>query len=150
MVPLKKQHIPDVWCPYCHAKAVLRPASVVYGHRAYDPCAFLYVCSRYPECDAYVAAHRKSHYPMGTLADGALRSKRIEAHRAFNQLWESGLMEKWQAYQWLQAKFNLRSSDAHIAKFSEYMCAQLIAACEEFAKNNRRLAAYGTSGQKVA
>lgn len=147
---MKKQHIPKVSCPYCGAKAVLRPASAVYGWRCHDPGAFLYVCARYPKCDAYVAAHRKSHYPMGTLADGALRSKRIEAHRAFNKLWESGLMEKWQAYQWLQAKFNLRQNDAHIAKFSSYMCDQLIAACEEFASNNRRLAAYGTSGQKVA
>lgn len=97
-----------------------------------------------------MAAHRKSHYPMGTLADGTLRKKRIQAHRAFNKLWESSLMEKWQAYQWLQAKFNLRPNDAHIAKFSEYMCGQLITACEEFASKNSFLAAYGTSGQKVA
>lgn len=147
---MKKQHIPKVSCPYCGAKAVLRPASAVYGCRCHDPGAFLYVCARYPKCDAYVAAHRKSHYPMGTLADGALRKKRIQAHQIFNRLWESGLMEKWQAYQWLQAKLNLRPSDAHIAKFSEYMCGQLIAACEEFAKNNSRLAGQRSGSQRAA
>lgn len=87
---------------------------------------------------------------MGTLADGHLRHKRIQAHRVFNQLWESGLMEKWQAYQWMQAKLNLRPNDAHIAKFSSYMCDQLVAACEEFAKNNSRMAAQKSSSQRAA
>lgn len=138
---MKKHTLPKVKCPYCGAQAVLRPAAAVFGAKNHDPGAYLYVCARYPRCDAYVAAHRKSHYPMGTLANGDLRNKRIQAHRAFNRLWESGQMEKWQAYKWMQAKFGLRSGDAHIAKFSKHMCDQLIAACETFAKNNDWMAA---------
>lgn len=117
-----------VKCPYCGAQAFLRPASVVHKERAKEG-QFLYVCSRYPHCDAYVGTHARTHLPMGTLANGELRHKRIEAHRAFNLLWQSGMMEKWQAYKWMQAKFSLRSDQAHIALFSAYMCDQLIDAC---------------------
>lgn len=77
---MKKLH---VRCPYCGAKATLRPASAVYGNAAKTD-GYLYVCDRYPKCDAYVAAHRKSKLPMGTLANGDLRNKRIQAHKAFD------------------------------------------------------------------
>lgn len=124
---MKRVHIR---CPYCGAKATLRPSSAVYGDAAKTD-GFLYVCDRYPKCDAYVAAHRQSKLPMGTLANGDLRHKRIEAHRAFNWFWESGLMSKSQAYKWMQAKLGLSEEDAHIAKFGEYRCAQLIALCRQ-------------------
>ena len=52
-------------CPYCGSRALLRPASVVYGARAADPAAPFYVCAHYPACDAYVAAHRATRLPMG-------------------------------------------------------------------------------------
>lgn len=73
---------------------LLRPAEVVYGERADDPNAKLYVCARYSVCSAYVAAHRATLLPMGTLATPSLRRKRMEAHAAFNQLWEEGYMSK--------------------------------------------------------
>lgn len=82
----------NIKCPYCGSRAFLRPESVVYGRETSDPEAKLYVCARYPACDAYVSAQRRSHLLMGTLADKALRRKRIEAHTAFCRLWESGLM----------------------------------------------------------
>lgn len=123
-------------CPYCGTQAVLRPASAVHGINA-RPGEYLYVCQRYPVCDSYVGAHRKSLLPMGRLANGDLRNKRIKAHKAFDRLWKCGIMEKWQAYRWMQAKFSLSSEQAHIAKFSDYMCDQLILACEQALENNR-------------
>ena len=59
----------NITCPACGSRAYLRPASVVYGDKAPDPDAKYYVCGRYPACDCYVAAHRKTMLPMGTLAD---------------------------------------------------------------------------------
>ena len=44
-------------CPYCHANASLRPASVVYGLNRRSQGKFLYLCDRWPACDAYVSAH---------------------------------------------------------------------------------------------
>lgn len=131
---MKRVHVS---CPYCGAKATLRPAAAVYGDRA-KPGYYLYVCDRYPLCNSYVGAHAKTLLPMGTLANGRLRNKRIQAHRAFDRLWKSGTMEKWQAYRWLQAKFSLRSDQAHIAKFSEYMCDQLITVGNQATANIKR------------
>lgn len=126
-------------CPHCGALAVLRPSSVVYQERA-RPGEHLYVCARYPLCDSYVSAHKKTLLPMGTLANAPLRRKRILAHQSFNRLWDNGPMKKWQAYKWMQAKFSLRSDQAHIAMFSEYMCDQLIAACDQAVSNINRAA----------
>lgn len=120
---------------HCGAHAMLRPSSVVHGERA-RAGEFLYVCSRYPACDSYVGVHEKSQKPLGSLAGKELRSKRIQAHRAFNQLWVSGMMQKWQAYKWMAAKFGLDSCQAHIAKFSEHMCDELILICEQAMQNN--------------
>ena len=107
----------NIKCPYCGSRAVLCPESVVYGRETSDPEAKLYICARYPVCDAYVSAHRRSHLPMGTLAGKELRRKRIEAHTAFCRLWESGLMQK---------------AEAHIAKFSEFRCEEVIQLCRKF------------------
>lgn len=100
---------------------------------------YLYVCDRYPQCDAYVGAHQGTKLPMGTLANGDLRNKRIQAHKAFDWLWKSGLMSKQQAYIWMQAKLGLDSQQAHIAKFSEYMCNQLIIVCDQVYANIQRV-----------
>lgn len=78
----------NITCPACGSRAYLRPASVVYGDKAPDPDAKYYVCGRYPACDCYVAAHRKTMLPMGTLADKALRKKRHDAHVAGQSLEE--------------------------------------------------------------
>lgn len=84
----------NIKCPYCGSRAYLRPSSVVYGDHTDDEEAKLYVCARYPACDAYVAAHKDTLLPMGTLADRNLRRKRMEAHSALNRLISSGLMDR--------------------------------------------------------
>lgn len=129
----------QVRCPYCGAKATLRPSSAVYGDAAKTD-GYLYVCDRYPKCDSYVGAHKKTKLPMGTLANGDLRNKRIQAHKAFDWMWKSGLMTKWQAYKWMQGKLDLSDEQAHIAMFSEYMCDRLIAECNKAYKNQQMAA----------
>lgn len=122
----------NIKCPYCHSQAFLRPATVVYGQGHNEPNTELYVCARYPACNAYVAAHRHNHLPMGTLANRELRRKRIEAHAAFNRLWQSGLMTKRAAYRWLQVQLGLPAEETHIANFSEWRCDQVIQLCGRF------------------
>lgn len=119
-------------CPYCGRPVQLRPASYVYGEDNLDPQGFLYVCNGYPDvCDAYVGVHKKSGRPMGTLANGELRHKRIEAHRALNQIWKEGYMTKHGAYIWLQNRLNLRKKDMHIGMFSDYLCMETIRECSQ-------------------
>lgn len=130
----------NIKCPYCGSQAYLRPASVVYGDRTDDAGAKLYVCARYPACDAYVTAHKDTLLPMGTLADRNLRRKRMEAHAALSRLIDSGLMTRKQAYRWLQTQFGLPESEAHIAKFSELRCQKVIDLCRTFSQAQARAA----------
>ena len=110
----KKQQNEKLYCPYCGGLAVLRPAEYVYGERNLNPDNYLYVCSGYPSCDSYIGVHKKSMRPMGTLANGDLRHKRIEAHRALNKVVQAGIMTKHGAYIWLQNRLCLREKDMHI------------------------------------
>ena len=110
------------------------------GQRPQTPLPPYYVCARYPICDAYVAAHKKTCLPMGTLANAELRRKRIQAHAAFGRLWEDGLMSKKQAYLWLQAKLGLPGEETHIGRFSTFRCEQVIQLCESFFCTNKKAA----------
>lgn len=125
-------------CPYCGSEAVLRDSSFVYGNDNFG--GHLYVCARYPMCNAYVGVHKHTLEPLGTLADGDLRHRRIEAHRVFDQLWRTGIMTRDGAYRWMQARFGLASKQAHISHFSEYMCGVLISEASKVLQANNRLA----------
>lgn len=85
-----------------------------------------------PACDCYVAAHRKTMLPMGTLADKALRKKRHDAHVALDSLWKNGVMSRKEAYRLLQLSMGLPAEDAHIAKFSAARCDEVIALSRRF------------------
>lgn len=125
-------------CPYCGALATKHPASYVYGKFA-KPDVFLYVCDHYPKCNSYVAAHKDSGLPMGTLANGILRKKRIAAHKALDRIWNKGYMTKEQVYIWLQAKLNMTAQEMHIGKFDEYYCNRVIYECNKAYRNMRLL-----------
>ena len=124
----------NIKCPYCGASAHLRPASAlgktgtVYNGRRF------YVCARYPLCDSYVEAHKASGLPMGALANKDLRRRRQEAHRAMERLWVQGYMTRSEAYRYIQTQMGLPPEDAHIGKFSEYRCDEVIRLCESFAR----------------
>ena len=45
-----------IHCPYCGSLATLRPASVIHGLSDISAGTYLYVCRRWPACDAYVTA----------------------------------------------------------------------------------------------
>lgn len=121
-------------CPYCGSNAVLRNGSYVFGDNAV--IKHLFVCSRYPACNSYVSAHEHNLQPMGSLADGTLRKKRMQAHQTFDLLWKNGVMKRSEAYQWLRFKLGLRTDQAHISNFSEYMCDCVISECRMALKNN--------------
>lgn len=130
----------NIKCPYCNSQAFLRPASVVHGGAYRQPGEEVYVCARYPACDSYVSAHRRTRLPMGTLANRPLRVKRMEAHESFNRLWKSGMMTRTAAYRWLQVQLGLPPKDAHIAKLSKWRCEQVIRLCNQFLTPNHRAA----------
>ncbi len=130
---MKKKN--TIRCPYCGGVAVLREASYVYGDNAESK--HLYVCQHYPECNSYVSVHDGTLIPRGTLANGDLRHKRIEAHHIFDRIWKSGILTKKNAYRWIQDKFQMTEQQAHIGYFSEYMCDQLISESKKVLEANR-------------
>ena len=91
-----------IHCPYCGSLATLRPASAIHGLSDISAGTYLYVCRRWPACDAYVTAGRRTKQPLGTLANGDLRHKRILAHHALHSVQAQLGMSRDQSYRWLQ------------------------------------------------
>ena len=129
---------PNIKCPYCGSKAYLRPASVLDKTEKEDHDAMFYVCGRYPACDSYVTAHAATRMPMGTLANRQLRQKRRIAHLALNELWQSNIMTRKEAYRWLQVQLGLEPEDTHIAMFMDYRCGETVRLCRNFMTQYRR------------
>ena len=100
----KKRNNPAAMrCPYCGSPVILRSADGIYRENAND--TMLYVCKRYPICDAYVRTH------PGTY---------------FDRLYLSGLMSKEQAYEWLACLIQAPMSEAHIGYLGEYYCRRVV------------------------
>lgn len=132
---MKHKKIKPPKCPYCGRAAILRKASDVYGE--HTKIQYLYVCSGYPVCNAYVGVHAGTQKPKGTLANSELRNKRILAHKVFDSIWKHDIMSRDNAYRWIRDIFSLSSKQAHIGQFSEYQCDQLIELCQKVLGNNK-------------
>lgn len=111
-------------CPYCGAPAILRSADGIYYDNSRD--AMLYVCSNYPQCDAYVRVHPGTKIPMGTMANHRVRELRRQAHHEFDKLYKSGIMTRQEAYYWLAYMISAPLSQAHIGYLGEYYCEAVI------------------------
>jgi len=134
----RKTKEPDfpVLCTYCGGQA-----EKVYGKDIAeldnDSARHLadtryYYCRR---CPAYVATHKGTWIPHGTLADRDTRRARMEAHEEFDKLWKDGYMTRSDAYKWLSEKMGLQVVNCHIGFFTEEQCKQTIRACREFLKS---------------
>ena len=53
----------EMRCPYCGAPVVLKSADGIYRDNSKN--TMLYVCARYPACDAYVRTHPGTAIPVG-------------------------------------------------------------------------------------
>ena len=107
-------------CPYCGSPVTYRSADGIYKDNSRG--TMLYVCSHYPECDAYVRVHTGTNIPVGTMADRKLRKLRNEAHKHFSKLIRDDYMTKQEAYQWLAGLLGAPQREAHIGYLSEYYC----------------------------
>ena len=133
-------------CPYCGSPVSLRSADGIYkDNRA---STMLYICSRYPACDAYVRIIPETTTPAGSMANGSLRSLRIEAHKQFDKLHLTKIMTRKEAYAWLAAILQSPLSQAHIGHLSEYYCKQVITESTKLLDNRRK--AQGVSPEHKA
>lgn len=125
-------------CPYCGQESRL-----VYGHETHknnrrwrDYRNKQYFFCR--DCDAYVRVSSNGK-AIGTLANAELRKKRIEAHQAFDRLWQpielrnvtkKPIMTRPQAYKYLADVLGLSAKDTHISKFDIAQCEKTIKIAE--------------------
>jgi ssDNA-binding Zn-finger/Zn-ribbon topoisomerase 1 len=124
-------------CQYCGGTVVLRSADGIYHDNSRN--TMLYVCSNYPQCDAYVRTHPGTTIPVGTLANHELRTLRNRAHHYFDQLYSSGRMSKQDAYLWLADLLQVPLSKAHIGFLGEYYCTQVIEESQKLLDRQRPL-----------
>lgn len=110
-------------CPKCGRAVELRSAQGIYKDNAEKK---LYVCTGYPECDTYARVHTGTMIPMGSLADGKLRSLRNDAHKSFDRLHQFGFIAREDAYAWLASILSAPMSKAHIGNLTEYYCQIVI------------------------
>ena len=92
-------------CPYCGSNVSRVDSTQIYG-RSYG---LVYLCDRYPACDAYVGCHPDGT-PKGSLANRRLRAFRKTAHAFFDPLWKERTKvfeSRKTAYIWLGEKMNL-------------------------------------------
>ncbi len=117
-------------CPYCGSQVDFCDSKRVYG-KSYG---MVYVCSRYPECRAWVGAHRNGGMPLGTLANDDLRRLRMSAHRLFDPLWKSGKMKRPIAYRLMRRLMELPKAECHIGMMNEVRCKVFINKLREYLK----------------
>jgi len=114
-------------CPHCNQLAKLVTGEVIYPHRPDLHDRHFYMCK---ECDAYVGCHRGTKYPLGQLANKKLRSLRMEAHEAFDEIWK-GRMSRSEGYKWLAFHMSMSATECHIGKMGVKNCWKVIKICCE-------------------
>lgn len=116
-------------CPYCQAPAYLASGAHVYPHR---PDLRRLPFWRCDPCDAHVGCHPDTTHPMGSLANAELRAKRRAAHASFDPIWQTGLLSRGKAYQWLRREMRLSFEDCHIGRFTVEQCAEAVEICSHY------------------
>jgi hypothetical protein len=90
----------------------------------------VYVCSNYPQCDAYVGANETTAEPLGTLANAALRKLRVRAHAALDPLW-IGRGPKARVETYIAVAEVLGIKSFHIGTSTVEQCEELIVRVDE-------------------
>jgi zinc-finger-containing domain len=111
-----------VICNYCGRHADLYGGLDVYPDRKDLADRQFWVCW---SCDAWVGCKTGSDEPFGELADEALRAARIAAHKAFDPIWEQGLMTKREAYDWLAQALAMSREDCKIGLMTLEDCSRV-------------------------
>ena len=115
-------------CPYCGKRskpmlgrdALENEVGLGRPDLMNKPC---FVCF---DCDARVWCHEHNGSPLGRLANRHCRLLRKICHRLFDELWQSGRMDRNEAYAWLGQELGLTRRQCHFGLFDETMCQRAI------------------------
>lgn len=121
--PLAERHSDrQVLCNFCGRHAELHGGLAVYPDRQDLRDRQFWVCWA---CDAWVGCRRGTDEPYGELADEELRYARIAAHKAFDPVWQNGLVSKREAYAWLASELGIAPADCQLGLLSLSDCLRV-------------------------
>jgi hypothetical protein len=118
-------------CPYCNSNVELKDSAFIYHGKSYG---LIYVCSRYPECDAYCGVHRGTNKPLGRLANAELREWKKRTHATIDDLWKSGRYSRHKVYAIMSDMMGTPVTDTHIGMMDVEECEDLIKSMDIFKK----------------
>ena len=121
-------------CPYCGAPIAYVNKSIIYGKKTEE---MAYMCSNFPECDAYVGVHKGTNIPLGRLSNGELRAFKMQAHQYFDLLWKCKEKRGYPAarstgYKWLSKQLNISPQHTHIGWLRDDDCKNVIETCKPY------------------
>lgn len=117
-------------CPECGALLEIRDVSTIdaikYSSSVKDSITNgkALVCSNYPKCDNYVFITSRNSISRLRVANDFLRTLRINTHKVFDIIWQSGATNRNSAY--LMIEKALSQSKSHISYCGVYDCIKLI------------------------
>lgn len=114
-------------CPYCKQPAVLVTGKEIYPLREDLRNIKIWACD---PCGARVGCHNGTNKPKGTLANEETRGWRMQAHKAFDPIWQEGNMDRDRAYRWLAKKLGINPNKCHIGTFNKFMCERVVKVCK--------------------
>ena len=124
---------PDI-CNCCGSSRVsVEDHYRLYG-KEFSDWPYVWFCQ---DCEAYVGMHPFTAIPLGTLADKKTREARKLCKPFFEELYQSGLMNRSEAYEKLAEKLNVSKKECHFGMFDIHMCERAKEASIELAKPKR-------------
>lgn len=120
--PPARQSSREVLCNYCGKPAELHGGLAIYPDRKDLQDRQFWVCWG---CDAWVGCKTGGDEPFGELADEELRAARIAAHKAFDPVWDHGLMTKSEARQWLAQTLGIPREECQIGLMKLEDCGRV-------------------------
>jgi hypothetical protein len=123
-------------CPYCKDSTLFVSRSEIYSRPEHG---MIYLCR---PCQAWVSVHKGTDKAMGRLANWQLRNWKKEAHKWFDPIAKSGLINKiWpkhlkktprrkKAYIWLARQMSKDFKFTHIGMFDIEDCKEVVQICK--------------------
>lgn len=124
-----------ILCDYCEMPAqLMEDSSPLYHGVNYGPA---WVC---PLGCGWVGCHKGTCKPLGRIANKELRRAKMDAHAAFDRLWQA----KWRkercskkhargaGYQWLAVQLGIDQAVCHIGMMNVAMCRRVVEVCRPY------------------
>lgn len=120
-------------CDNCCSPNIEFTTNAVYFGKAIGVWPYIYYCF---DCRAAVGCHANTKNPLGKMADRATRALRVKAHDEFDRLWQSGLMGREQAYNWLASQLEIDVEQCHMAMLLKDQLKDVMTLCADYLSQN--------------